>query len=124
MSLTVESTVDPALRAPAREMRGAGMPGVVVVARSPVAGLRTGRASGDARGRVSGLAIWALSLLLLLFLAIPVGSLLVRALGTDDAWDARTFDTLRQALGLSIATTAVTMVIVIALGTPLAYLLA
>ena len=74
--------------------------------------------------RASEIAVWALALFLLLFLAIPVGALVIRALGIGAAWDARTYDTLRQALGLSMATTAMTMVIVIALGTPLAYLLA
>ena len=75
-------------------------------------------------GRASEITVWALALCLLLFLAIPVGALVIRALGTGAAWDARTYETLRQALGLSMATTAMTMVIVVALGTPLAYLLA
>jgi molybdate transport system permease protein len=65
-----------------------------------------------------------LSALLLLFLAIPVGALLVRAFGSGEGWDARAFEVLRQALGLSLATTTLAMVFVIALGTPLAYLLA
>src|SRR5215210_874082 len=68
--------------------------------------------------------LWALAGLLLLFLAIPVGALMIRALGAGEGWDGRTYETLRQALGLSLATTAVTMGLVIVLGTPLAYLLA
>jgi molybdate transport system permease protein len=75
-------------------------------------------------GRASEITVWALALCLLLFLAIPVGALVIRALGVGAAWDARTYETLRQALGLSMATTAMTMVVVVALGTPLAYLLA
>ena len=81
-------------------------------------------ATSDTGSSLSEITVWALALLLLLFLAIPVGALLIRALGTGAGWDARTYDTLRQALGLSIVTTAMTMVIVIVLGTPLAYLLA
>lgn len=74
--------------------------------------------------RGSFAVICALAALLLLFLAIPVGALILRALAAGDSWDARTVETLRQALGLSLATTAISMVVVIALGTPLAYLLA
>jgi molybdate transport system permease protein len=73
---------------------------------------------------VPGVTVWTLALLLLLFLAVPIAALVVRALGAGSRWDTRTFDTLRQALGLSMATTALTMVVVIVLGTPLAYLLA
>lgn len=85
-------------------------------------------------GRRAGLApvaqgapialIWTLAGLLLLFLAIPVGALIVRAVGAGRTWDAATTETLQQALGLSLITTCASMVVVIALGTPLAYLLA
>jgi molybdate transport system permease protein len=68
--------------------------------------------------------LWGLAALLLLFLAIPVAALLVRAFGSGHGWDARAIQVLRQALGLSLATTALAMVFVIALGTPLAFLLA
>jgi len=98
------------------------MPGVL--ATRPAADIVTRRAASGTGSRAGGIAVWALALLLLLFLAIPVGALVIRALGAGSAWDARTFDLLRQALGLSMATTAITMVIVVALGTPLAYLLA
>ena len=124
--MTVKSAVDPAIRAPARELGGAGvLPTVPVIAAGhPAANLATGRATRGTVSRASGLAVWALALLLLLFLAIPIGALVIRALGTGGAWNAQTYDTLRQALGLSMATTAITMTIVVALGTPLAYLLA
>jgi molybdate transport system permease protein len=124
--LTAKSTGDPAIQASARQLRRAGTPGKTsgVMATRPAADAVTRRATGGASNRASGLAVWALALLLLLFLAIPVAALVIRALGTGSAWDARTYDILRQALGLSMATTATTMVIVVALGTPLAYLLA
>ena len=124
--MTPKSTGDPAIQASARELRRAGTPGMMsgVMTARPAADVVTRRATGGAGSRASGLAVWALALLLLVFLAIPVGALVIRALGTGADWDARTYDILRQALGLSMATTAMTMVIVVALGTPLAYLLA
>jgi molybdate transport system permease protein len=81
-------------------------------------------ATAGISGRGSFAVICVLAGLLLLFLAIPVGALILRALDAGDGWDARTLGTLRQALGLSLATTAISMAVVIALGTPLAYLLA
>jgi molybdate transport system permease protein len=124
--LTVKSTGEPAIRASAHELRGARALGTGsrVTASRPAAGLGTGKATGGTGSRASGLAVWALALLLLLFLAIPIGALVIRALGTGTAWDDETYDILRQALGLSLVTTATTMAIVVALGTPLAYLLA
>ena len=114
------------IRSAVHEVRPGAVPvkATEVAATRPAAHFSTSRAAIGPRGRVSEITVWALALLLLLFLAIPVGALMIRALGTESAWDARTYDTLRQALGLSLATTALTMVIVIALGTPLAFLLA
>jgi ABC-type sulfate transport system permease subunit len=122
----IESTNDPTMRTSAFTLRPCDAPGNVsgVVATRPAAPAVVGTTTTSSAGRASEIAVWALALFLLLFLAIPVGALVIRALGTRVAWDARTYDTLRQALGLSMATTAMTMTIVIALGTPLAYLLA
>jgi molybdate transport system permease protein len=78
--------------------------------------------NGPARTPLYG--IYLLAALLLVFLAIPVIALTIRALGAGEGWDSRTLQTLRQALGLSLMTTAISMVLVIVLGTPLAYLLA
>jgi molybdate transport system permease protein len=124
--LTAKATGDPAIRVSARQLRGTGMLGAVpvIAASHQAANLAIGRATRGGGSRASGIAVWALALLLLLFLAIPVGALVIRALGTGSAWDAETYDTLRHALGLSLGTTAMTMVIVVALGTPLAFLLA
>jgi molybdate transport system permease protein len=74
--------------------------------------------------RAPFLVICALAALLLVFLAVPVVALVARALGAEQGWDERTLLVLRQALRLSLTSTAVSMSIVIALGTPLAYLLA
>jgi molybdate transport system permease protein len=122
----VESTHDPTIRTAVGELRPGDTQGNVsgVVAPRPVARASAGTTTTGALNRASEIAVWALALCLLLFLAIPVGALVIRALGTGVTWDARTYETLRQALGLSMATTAMTMTIVIALGTPLAYLLA
>ncbi len=124
--MTAKSTGDPAIQASARELRRASTPGNVAgeLATRPAGDVGTRRATGGAGSRAGGIAVWALALLLLLFLAIPVGALVIRALGSGSAWDARTYDILRQALGLSMVTTATTMAIVVILGTPLAYLLA
>ena len=114
------------IRTAARDARPGKMPGspAGVAAARTAARAAGGRAGIGPSGRAGEITVWALAVLLLLFLAVPVGALVIRAVGTGAAWDARTFDTLRQALGLSMATTALTMVIVIALGTPLAFLLA
>ena len=124
--MTVETRGDPTIRTSARELRPGDTPDNVseLMATRPAAPAIAGTATFSSGSRASEIAVWALALILLLFLAIPVGALVIRALGTEAAWDARTYDILRQALGLSMATTATTMIIVVALGTPLAYLLA
>jgi molybdate transport system permease protein len=122
----VESTGEPTIRTSVRELRSSDIPGSVSrvpTARPAAPTIASTSATGSPR-RASEITVWVLALCLLLFLAIPVGALVIRALGTGAAWDARTYETLRQAIGLSMATTTVTMVIVVALGTPLAYLLA
>jgi ABC-type sulfate transport system permease component len=73
---------------------------------------------------VPGVTVWTLALLLVLFLAIPVGALIVRAVAAEEGWDSRTYDILRQSLGLSLAMTALSMVLVIVSGTSLPCLLA
>jgi molybdate transport system permease protein len=124
----VESTRTgkPTIRTSAPELRSGDTLGDVfpVATTRPTAPAIVGTATIGSPSRASEITVWVLALFLLLFLAIPVGALVIRALGTGAAWDARTYETLRQALGLSLATTAITMVIIVALGTPLAYLLA
>lgn len=122
----VESTTEPTIRTSGRTLRSseATSKASEVVATRPAASGIVGKATAGSGSRASEITAWALALLLLLFLAIPVGALVIRALGTRAPWDARTYDTLSQALWLSMATTAMTMIIVVTLGTPLAYLLA
>jgi molybdate transport system permease protein len=62
--------------------------------------------------------------LLALFLALPVVVLVARSLGGRALIDAVTTPVVLDALALSLATTAASLVLTIALGTPLAFLLA
>jgi len=68
--------------------------------------------------------LWGLAGILLLFLIVPVVALIGRALSSGEHENAQTLRVLQQALSLSLGTTAVTMAVVVTLGTPLAYLLA
>lgn len=73
-------------------------------------------------GVAAGLAIAALGLLAG-FVALPLLSLVVWTV-SENAWGAMTSPVALQALALSAKTTAATMLILILLGTPAAYLLA
>jgi molybdate transport system permease protein len=59
-----------------------------------------------------------------LFLALPVGALLVRAATAGDVWSAMTDPVVLAALALSLVTTTLSLVLVVVFGTPLALLLA
>lgn len=73
-------------------------------------------------GIASGLAIAALGLLAG-FIALPLVSLVVWTVD-ENAWGAMTSPVALQALALSAKTTTATMLILVVLGTPAAYLLA
>ena len=70
----------------------------------------------------SGLAICALGLLAG-FIAVPILSLVVWTVN-EEAWAAMASPVAREALYLSMRTTAATMVILVFVGTPAAYVLA
>jgi molybdate transport system permease protein len=76
--------------------------------------------SGDATGR--GLAL--LTAPLVVFLGLPVAVLVVRALAGGGLGVALTNRVVLDSLVLSLATTAVSLGLTLAFGTPLAYLLA
>ena len=61
---------------------------------------------------------------LVLFLAVPVVGLVLRALLGGGLWDALTSQVVLDALALSLVTTAVSLGLTLLFGTPLAYLLA
>ena len=58
------------------------------------------------------------------FIGLPIVALLARAAQQGDLWDAVTGDLALTALRLSVITSVISMVVVIAGGTPFAYLLA
>ena len=78
------------------------------------------RDGGDAYA--SGLAVAALALLAG-FVSLPILSLVVWTV-SENAWRAMASPVARDALLLSVRTTAATMVILIVVGTPAAYVLA
>ncbi|HEU0116878.1 MAG TPA: ABC transporter permease [Thermomicrobiales bacterium] len=84
-----------------------------------------GEASRPAPLDAVGQGLWRVAAgALTLLLAVPVLALVWRAATGRDGWDAQTWATLRQALSLSLGTSAVAMAVIVALGTPLAWTLA
>ena len=76
--------------------------------------------SGD--GAISGLAVVALSLLAA-FISLPMISLILWTV-SENAWYAIAAPEAREALFLSVRTTATSMLVIITVGTPAAYVLA
>lgn len=81
------------------------------------------------RHRVSRLDRWSVGLtglagLLVVFLALPIGALLARAVLGEDLLASTTDPVVLEALTLSLSTSAVSLGLIIVLGTPLALLLA
>jgi molybdate transport system permease protein len=74
-------------------------------------------------GRVS-VPVVTLAALVTLFLALPVVVLIGRSITGRALLDAVTTPTVMTALGLSLVTTAASLVLTVVFGTPLAYLLA
>ena len=75
----------------------------------------------DSAGGVLGGATGAIYIA---FIGLPIIALLVRAAQQENLWDAVTGDLALTALRLSIFTSVVSIVVVVAGGTPFAYLLA
>jgi molybdate transport system permease protein len=82
----------------------------------------------DAARRAGGpglaAALWLAAAALVLFLAVPLATLVLRAIEQSHGFGETTRRTLRQALQLTLVTTGISLAIVLVLGTPLAYLLA
>ena len=72
---------------------------------------------GSTLGGISGA-------LYIAFIGLPIVALLARAAEQDDLWGALTGDIALTALRLSVVTSAISLVVVVAGGTPFAYLLA
>ena len=75
-------------------------------------------------GHPAGILGGSGAILYVLFIGLPVLALLVRAAQQSDFLDAVTSDAALTALRLSLVTSIISMAIVVALGTPFAYLLA
>ena len=83
----------------------------------PIFKPRNSVSSGSVLGGVAGF-------LFILFIGLPILALLVRAAQQESFWGAVTGDLALTALRLSIFTSVVSVAIVVAAGTPFAYLLA
>jgi len=68
--------------------------------------------------------VWTAAAILMLFLALPLVALVWRGLEAGQGISGETLGTLRQALALSFFTSAVSLLVIVTFGTPLAYLLA
>lgn len=68
--------------------------------------------------------VWIFAAILLIFLALPLVGLVVRALRDGGGFSELTRHTLRQALTLSLVTSFISLGVILVIGTPLAYLLA
>ena len=82
------------------------------------------KAWASGTGRQGSLLGGGAGFLYVLFIGLPIAALLVRAAQQDDLWGAVTGDLALTALRLSIFTSVVSLAIVIAGGTPFAYVLA
>jgi molybdate transport system permease protein len=91
------------------------------VAQVPIAAPGSG---GDRWVAGLGAGVWAAAGVLVLFLAVPLGALVWRAVASGRGLAPETVATLRQALTLTLLTSLASLAVVVALGTPLAYLLA
>lgn len=80
------------------------------------------RRQGDNYGLSAALRIAAG--VMVLFLAVPLLAVVIRTIETSQGLTMAALDTLRQAITLSLITTAVAMAVIVLFGTPLAYLLA
>jgi molybdate transport system permease protein len=77
-----------------------------------------------AGARAGGLPLASLAGLFAVFLALPVATLVLRAVLGGSLLDTAASSAVMAALGLSLGTTAISLAITIAVGLPLAYVLA
>ncbi len=83
-----------------------------------------GSGAGRIGAWIQGAAIRVLVVVVVAFLALPVVALVVRAVLNGALGTAATDPTVLEALWLSLTTTAVSLIVTVILGTPLAYVLA
>ncbi|HET7094826.1 MAG TPA: ABC transporter permease, partial [Thermomicrobiales bacterium] len=82
------------------------------------------REGGEIVGRFFSAAMPTASALLIVFLLLPMAALVWRVIADGEGVSAAEAQTLHQALKLSLVTSLLTLAVSLALGTPLAYLLA
>lgn len=83
------------------------------------------RAKDSNRAGVSGVpVVWLAAALLVLFLVLPLIALAYRAFTRETSFSSDTWRVFRQAIWLSAYTSAASLVMILLLGAPLAYLLA
>jgi molybdate transport system permease protein len=70
------------------------------------------------------LLLWLASITLVAFLVVPLAAIFIRALPSGEIGESLGDPVVREALTLSLVTTAFTLIIAIVLGTPVAWLLA
>ena len=75
-------------------------------------------------GGVTRALVWGAAGFLVLFLAVPLVSMVWRTVGTREGISPAAATTLRQAITLSLTTSGIAMIAIVGLGTPLAYILA
>ena len=100
-------------------------PGADAAFRTRVGAVGGAVAPGNrATGRGPAALVGGAAALLVLFLALPLVAMLWRAAAERERITPAAGATLRQAITLSLLTSAIALVVILALGTPLAYLLA
>lgn len=82
------------------------------------------RAPGIGKDRSAAVAVAVLAAAFAIFFILPFAGLIDRALDEGGTWDALRTSEARDALVLSLWTSSVTVLLAIAFGTPVAYLLA
>lgn len=78
----------------------------------------------ERRDRALTASVMLLALLFAVFFVLPFAGLVERAIREERTWDLMTSDVALDALRLSLITSTVTLALSVALGTPVAYLLA
>jgi len=86
--------------------------------------MRSRAGDNDGSGNAWSTLTWLAASMLILFLLLPMVALAYRALGRERTFNSDTWGIFRQAIWLSAYTSAAALIVILALGTPLAFLLA
>ncbi len=86
--------------------------------------MRSRAGDNDGSGNAWSSLTWLAASMLILFLLLPMVALAYRALGRERTFNSDTWGIFRQAIWLSAYTSAAALIVILVLGTPLAFLLA